>query len=133
MAETHIMEGFRTGQVAKQAGVGIETFGTGPAEFDAPGGVAVGAGGHLYVADFYNHRIQVLSPAGSLLRQYGSAQQVPSRCHPFHKFLVCRALTRISKVERGRSIGARAGAAGRGPGTACWRPRAGVGSDQGNL
>ncbi len=49
----------------------IGTSGAGPGEFDAPGGVAVSPGGELYVADFYNHRVQVLSSRGRFLRQLG--------------------------------------------------------------
>jgi len=46
--------------------------GAGPGEFDSPGGVAVGPDGHLFVADFYNHRIQELEPDGSFVRQWGT-------------------------------------------------------------
>ncbi|MFQ5535793.1 MAG: 6-bladed beta-propeller, partial [Sphingomonadales bacterium] len=36
--------------------------GSGAGEFNAPGGVAVGKNGHLFVAEFYNHRVQELRP-----------------------------------------------------------------------
>ena len=38
--------------------------GSAPGEMDAPGGAAW-SGGTLYVADFYNHRVDVLGPDGS--------------------------------------------------------------------
>ncbi len=61
-------------QVFSLTGEPLETIGSsgkGAAEFDAPGGVAIGEDGKLYVADFYNHRIQVLGPEGSLHLQLG--------------------------------------------------------------
>ena len=45
--------------------------GDGPARFDAPGGVAVAPDGTLYVADFYNQRIQQLTPDGGFIKQWG--------------------------------------------------------------
>jgi len=50
----------------------IGKAGDGPGEFSAPGGVAVGDNGHLYVADFYNHRVQALSADSTFLRQWGT-------------------------------------------------------------
>lgn len=49
----------------------IGEAGDGPGEFNAPGGVAIGTNGHLYVADFYNHRIQELQRGGTFIRQWG--------------------------------------------------------------
>ena len=45
-----------------------------PKGVDAPSGVAVDAAGVMYVADFYNHRVVVLSPDGSE-RAWGHAGQ----------------------------------------------------------
>lgn len=45
--------------------------GDGPGQFNAPGGVAVGPDGTLYVADFYNQRVQRLKPGGGYLGQWG--------------------------------------------------------------
>lgn len=52
----------------------IGRAGNGPAEFDAPGGVAVAADGTIYVADFYNQRIQSLTGDGRFLRQWGETR-----------------------------------------------------------
>ncbi len=53
----------------------IGASGSGPGEFDAPGGVAVSPHGHLYVADFYNHRVQVIGSNGEFIRQFGATAQ----------------------------------------------------------
>ncbi len=45
--------------------------GGGPGEFHAPGGVAVAANGDLFVADFYNQRIQKFSADGAFLTSFG--------------------------------------------------------------
>ncbi len=50
----------------------IGSAGTGPGQFDAPSSATVDAEGRIYVADFYNQRIQVLSPEGELIRQFGT-------------------------------------------------------------
>jgi glucose/arabinose dehydrogenase len=49
--------------------------GSGPGEFDAPGGVAVAPNGDLFIADFYNQRIQKLRPDGSSIRQWGETRK----------------------------------------------------------
>lgn len=46
--------------------------GSGPGQFDAPGGVAVAPNGDLFVADFYNQRLQHLRADGGFVRQWGS-------------------------------------------------------------
>lgn len=46
--------------------------GSGGGEFRAPGGVAVAANGDIFVADFYNHRIQRLDAGGRFIRQWGT-------------------------------------------------------------
>ncbi len=50
----------------------IGSKGSGPGQFDAPGGVAVATDGSLFIADFYNHRIQKLNSDGSFIRQWGT-------------------------------------------------------------
>lgn len=49
----------------------IGRYGTGPGEFDSPGGVAVAGNGDLFVADFFNHRVQHLKADGSFVKQWG--------------------------------------------------------------
>jgi DNA-binding beta-propeller fold protein YncE len=49
--------------------------GSGPGQFNAPGGVAVAPDGALYVADFYNQRVQKLSPDGSFIAQWGTTAE----------------------------------------------------------
>jgi sugar lactone lactonase YvrE len=41
-------------------------------EFDQPDGVAVGTDGQVYVADTYNHRVQVFTATGKFLGTWGS-------------------------------------------------------------
>ena len=50
--------------------------GSGPGEFDAPGGVAVADNGDLFVADFHNQRVQRLRPDGGFVRQWGTTREV---------------------------------------------------------
>jgi len=45
--------------------------GRGPAELDAPSAVAVDGRGFLWVADFYNQRVQKLTPDGRFVLQLG--------------------------------------------------------------
>lgn len=49
--------------------------GNGLGEFNSPGGIAVGRDGSLYVADFYNHRVQQLNAGGAFVRQWGTTGQ----------------------------------------------------------
>jgi ABC-type Fe3+ transport system permease subunit/DNA-binding beta-propeller fold protein YncE len=51
--------------------------GTGPGEFNRPEGVAVDAADRIYVADSCNHRLQVFTAEGKLLRAYGKAGRGP--------------------------------------------------------
>ena len=50
----------------------IGSLGKGPGQFNAPGGVAVADNGDLFVADFYNHRVQHLRADGSFVQQWGT-------------------------------------------------------------
>jgi outer membrane protein assembly factor BamB len=45
--------------------------GAAPGQFDDPTGIAV-ASGELFVADFYNHRVQQLKADGTFVRQWGT-------------------------------------------------------------
>lgn len=61
-------------QVFSLAGEPLEVIGGpggGPGQFNAPGGVAIADNGDLFVADFYNHRVQHLMADGSFVKQWG--------------------------------------------------------------
>jgi uncharacterized protein (TIGR03663 family) len=48
------------------------SFGSGAGQLDYPKGLAVDAVGNTYVADSYNHRVQVFDTNGRFVRQWGS-------------------------------------------------------------
>lgn len=51
--------------LAGLAGTAGSTDGTGTAaRFNVPGGIALGSGGKLYVTDFFNHAIRIITPDG---------------------------------------------------------------------
>ena len=50
----------------------IGSKGAWPGQFDRPRGVAVSSGGDIVVCDSSNHRVQVLRPDGTSVRQWGS-------------------------------------------------------------
>jgi M6 family metalloprotease-like protein len=56
----------------------IGIYGTGYVQFRNPRDVAVDADGKIYVADTYNHRVQVLKPDGTFYKFLGSAPQYAS-------------------------------------------------------
>jgi len=61
----------------------IGSSGSGPGQFNAPGGVAIGPDGALYVADFYNHRIEKLKNDGTFIRQWGTTGKSGIRAGQF--------------------------------------------------
>jgi DNA-binding beta-propeller fold protein YncE len=67
-------------RVFDRAGTPVATWGergTGPGQFQFRGSgnfwgdLALGPDDHLYVADTFNHRVQVLAPDGTFLREWG--------------------------------------------------------------
>jgi sugar lactone lactonase YvrE len=50
---------------------GDGTAGSGNGEFNAPTGIAVDPAGRVYVADYYNHRIQKFAADGAFLAKWG--------------------------------------------------------------
>ena len=53
--------------------------GNAPGQFNGPRGVTTDAEGNIYVADTYNHRVQVFGPDGAFLRQWGSEGVLPGQ------------------------------------------------------
>ncbi len=57
----------------------IGSQGQGPGQFDRPKGVALDADGNIYVGDIGNHRVQVFSPEGKFLREWGGQGSGPGQ------------------------------------------------------
>jgi tripartite motif-containing protein 71 len=53
--------------------------GSGPGQFNCPGGIAVARDGRVYVADQTNHRIQVFDSTGKFLLQWGEYGNKPGQ------------------------------------------------------
>ena len=67
-----------TGEVSTLAGNGTVGFRDGlgnAARFDSPRGVAVDASNNVYVADFFNHRIRKITPAGEVTTLAGNGTE----------------------------------------------------------
>ncbi len=58
--------------------------GSEPGQFRNPGGVAVGSNGGLFVADYYNHRIQELQADGTFANQWGTTGEAGVRPEQFN-------------------------------------------------
>lgn len=54
----------------------IGDSGSGPGQFNSPGGAAVNARGELYVADFHNQRVQHLEADGRFIEQWGTTAEI---------------------------------------------------------
>jgi len=55
------------------------TFGAEPGELNEPSGICVSAAGEIYIADTFNHRIQVFNAAGQPLCTWGEAGSAPGQ------------------------------------------------------
>ena len=80
----HAFEVEEGGVVRKYTTEGIELAhwgnpGSGPGQFDQPHGIAVDHSGNVYVADTYNHRVQVFTSDGAFLMQWGSYGSAPGQ------------------------------------------------------
>lgn len=60
---------------------GAMRSGSEPGELDEPQGLCIDGGGNICVADSNNHRIQVFSPSGALLRAFGEEGMEPGRLY----------------------------------------------------
>jgi len=80
----HAFEVEEGGYVRKYDLLGTELahwggVGSGPGQFNMPQGVAVDAVGNVYVADTYNHRIQMFTNDGTFLKQWGTYGSAPGQ------------------------------------------------------
>lgn len=80
----HAFEVEEGGVVRKYTTDGAElahwgSYGSGPGQFNQPNGVAVDPARNVYVADTYNHRVQVFSNDGAFLGQWGSYGSAPGQ------------------------------------------------------
>jgi sugar lactone lactonase YvrE len=55
----------------------VGSYGSANGSFDRPAGMAVNASGYLYVADYFNSRVQVFSPSGAFVRSWGTYGSAP--------------------------------------------------------
>jgi tripartite motif-containing protein 71 len=55
--------------------------GSGPGEFDAPGGIAMDGAGFIYVTDFYNHRVQKFTGDGTFVMEWGRNGRLNGEFH----------------------------------------------------
>jgi DNA-binding beta-propeller fold protein YncE len=69
------------------------TFSAEAGELNEPAGIAVSEAGEIYIADTYNHRIEVFNRLGEPLRTWGEAGSAP------WQFIAPRALAVSSKGE----------------------------------
>lgn len=84
----------------------IGSSGSGPGQFSAPGGAAVGQNGELYVADFYGQRVQKLKPDGAFIRQWGTTGRTSHEVGNFY-YPTDVALDRAGKVYMADGYGHR--------------------------
>ncbi len=64
---------------SRQASAVWGSAGFGAGQFRAPKGLDLDADGNIYVADSQNHRVQMLSPEGSFLREWGVEGSAPGQ------------------------------------------------------
>lgn len=87
------------------------TSGTGDGQLSSPHGVAVDGLGEVYVADSYNHRVQVFSDTGGYQRQWALTSSYGQMALPFGirrsggSILVCdAALARVQEFTPGGTL-----------------------------
>ncbi len=72
-------EGTLRARLGAEGGSGAA--GSAPGSFDHPGAVAVDGAGEIYVADTQNNRVVKLSPAGTVIAEWGSRGSGDGRFH----------------------------------------------------
>ncbi len=70
---------WRTGKNATSSNQG--SIGSGNGEFDQCYGITIGQDNNLYIAERYNHRVQVLDKNGSFIRKFGSQGTAPGQLY----------------------------------------------------
>ena len=78
--EIYISDGYANARVHKYAPEGELLFswgdhGTGPGEFDICHDVCIAADGRVFIADRQNHRIQIFTPRGEYITEWGGFKQ----------------------------------------------------------
>ncbi|MDC0647059.1 hypothetical protein OAP38_04865 [Opitutales bacterium] len=68
---------WRTGKNASETNSG--SSGSGDGEFNNAKGITIGQDGNLYVADYHNHRVQVLDKNGTFIRKFGEYGSAPGQ------------------------------------------------------
>jgi hypothetical protein len=68
---------WRTGKNASSSNYG--TNGSGDGEFYGAYGITIGQDGNLYVAEYSNHRVQVLDKNGTFIRKFGESGSAPGQ------------------------------------------------------
>ncbi len=103
----------------------LAEHGGGPGQLREPMGIAAGPAGELYIADTRNQRIQVLSPDGDFIRQWGSKGNRPGEFEmPFDVatgsdgtvYVADYELDRVSKFTAAGEFILAWGSSGPGPG-----------------
>ena len=68
---------WRTGKNATESSRGDS--GSGDGEFNQAIGITIGQDGNLYVAEYSNHRVQVLDKNGTFIRKFGESGTAPGQ------------------------------------------------------
>jgi DNA-binding beta-propeller fold protein YncE len=98
--------------VFDRSGKFLRTFGragTGPGEFRTPHALAFDSQGRLVVADRHNHRVQLLTKAGTFVREYDQFSRVSGLAVDSHDEIYATDSESTDRVHPGWSRGIRIG------------------------